>query len=102
MSKTRLLRDFDAEKIPLDSFTRLGTGSEEHHRELHRQLKLAVERMAESNYTETAAYAEVIEVLKCLAFINSIDWLDVEDSIWDQMVTHGKYLQGILQNVEDE
>ena len=93
--KTVLVRDQVAERIPLASFERL-VRTPRHQVELRRKLREEVDKLAEGEYVRLEDYADVIEVLKCLAFFNNVDWRDVEDAIWHRMVTDGKYIDGIL------
>ena len=101
---TRLVRDNTSEQIPLGSFKRLERGGKRHKQELRRRLRQTVDRLHETDYVDHEAYADVVEVMKCLAFCYNVDWLDVEDAVWHEMITKGKYIDGILQTkgVEDE
>ena len=101
---TRLLRDQESENIPPDSFKRLERGGRRHRQELRRRLRQTVDHLHKTDYVDHEAYADVVEVMKCLAFCYNVDWLDIEDAVWHQMITKGKYIGGILQTkgVEDE
>ena len=93
--KTKLLRDSEIDKLSPGSYIRVS--GKRRRLELQRHLQVAVDGLAKGKYVNHEDYAEIIEVLKCLSFFHNIDWSDVEDSIWHQMVTKGKYINGVLQ-----
>ncbi len=102
--KTKLIRDRYQDLIPNDgSWMRLPSGGKRHIRELKRKLMEEVDELRESAYLDAEEYADVIEVLKCLAFYHNVDWSDVEDGIYAKQAKYGKFLEGIfLTNVPEK
>lgn len=101
--KSKLVRDLYQDRLPLTDFKRLQRGGPEHMRRLKAKLTEEVAELRESDYLSIEEYADVIEVLKCLAFFHNVDWSDVEDALFHKQTTKGKFVEGILLvNIPDD
>ena len=94
--KKKLIRDFYQDRIPPAEWTRLPRGGKQHLRYLKAKLQEEVDELHASDYLDVEEYADIIEVLKCLAFFLNIDWLDVRQAVIDKRHSKGKFLDGIL------
>ena len=71
-------------------------GGRQHLRYLKAKLQEEVDELHASDYLSIEEYADVIEVLKCLAFFQNVNWNDVKQAIVDKRHSKGKFLDGIL------
>lgn len=90
----KLIRDFYQDKIPPEEWYR-ATPSE-YKRRLGQKLREEVKELADSGFKSTEEYADVLEVLKSLAFVHNIDWNDVEQARFDKQIKFGKFMDGIV------
>jgi predicted house-cleaning noncanonical NTP pyrophosphatase (MazG superfamily) len=94
--KKKLIRDFYQDRIPPDEWERLPKGGKQHLRYLKAKLQEEVDELHASDYLDIEEYADIIEVLKCLAFFLNVDWNDVHQARIDKVASKGKFLDGIL------
>ena len=94
--KKKLIRDQYQDRIPPDEWVRLPVGGKQHLRYLKAKLQEEVDELHASDYIDVEEYADIIEVLKCLAFFLNIDWRDVQQAVIDKRHSKGKFLDGIL------
>jgi predicted house-cleaning noncanonical NTP pyrophosphatase (MazG superfamily) len=94
--KKKLIRDQYQDRIPPDEWMRLPVGGKQHLRYLKAKLQEEVDELHASDYLSIEEYADIIEVLKCIAFFQNIDWNDVKQAIVDKRHSKGKFLDGIL------
>ena len=92
--KTKLIRDGYINIIPSKDWIRIGR--KRHMVELRRKLQEEVDELKDSDYLSIEEYADIIEVLKCLAFFHNVDWSDIEDCRYTKMLKYGKFMEGIL------
>ncbi len=94
--KKKLIRDFYQDRIPPAEWERLPRGGKQHLRYLKAKLQEEVDELHASDYLDVEEYADIIEVLKCLAFFLNVDWNDVHQARIDKQASKGKFLDGIL------
>lgn len=92
----KLIRDRYQDIIPPKEWVRLPIGGKQHMRYLKAKLQEEVDELHASDYIDVEEYADIIEVLKCIAFFQNIDWNDVKQAIIDKRHSKGKFLDGIL------
>lgn len=94
--KTKLVRDGYQDRIPPEEWIRLPSGGKRHLKKLKHKLDEEVDELKKSAYLSAEEYADIIEVLKCLAFYHNVDWADIEDCVFAKQAKYGKFLGGIL------
>ena len=65
--RKKLVRDRYQDLIPPDEWTRLPVGGKQHLRYLKAKLQEEVDELHASDYLSIEEYADIIEVLKCIA-----------------------------------
>lgn len=97
--KFKLVRDRYQELIPPDEWVRLKVGGRRHVRYLRLKLQEEVDEFKKSGFQSMEEMADILEVLRCVAWFNGWDWNAVEQARFDKMASKGKFLDGILLTV---